>query len=202
RSVEDVALILCALSPSFARTYDSRAWGEQAPDVRNTSVAWWTDFGGVPFDLRVTAVVNAERRVFESLGCRVDAAEPDLSAADAVFRTLRAKAFLSKHGATVSANPSLVKKAVLDEIERGRRLTAADVDAAERARIELRADVARFMNRYAFFVLPTTQVPPFDGSTPYVTEINGVAMESYIDWMKSCYYISAIGHPALSLPCG
>ena len=27
-------------------------------------------------------------------------------------------------------------------------------------------------------------------------------METYIDWMKSCYYVSTIGHPALSVPCG
>ena len=27
-------------------------------------------------------------------------------------------------------------------------------------------------------------------------------METYIDWMKSCYYISAIGLPAVSVPCG
>jgi amidase len=27
-------------------------------------------------------------------------------------------------------------------------------------------------------------------------------MASYIDWMKSCYYISVVGHPAISVPCG
>ena len=27
-------------------------------------------------------------------------------------------------------------------------------------------------------------------------------MESYIDWMKSCYLISVTGHPAISVPAG
>jgi amidase len=27
-------------------------------------------------------------------------------------------------------------------------------------------------------------------------------MESYIDWMKSCYFISIMGNPAISVPCG
>jgi amidase len=27
-------------------------------------------------------------------------------------------------------------------------------------------------------------------------------METYIDWMKSCYYISVTGHPSISVPCG
>ena len=58
------------------------------------------------------------------------------------------------------------------------------------------------MDRYEFFVLPTVQVPPFDVNQPFVTEIDGVAMETYIDWMKSCYYISVTGHPAISVPAG
>ena len=27
-------------------------------------------------------------------------------------------------------------------------------------------------------------------------------METYIDWMKSCYFISIVGNPAISVPCG
>jgi amidase len=27
-------------------------------------------------------------------------------------------------------------------------------------------------------------------------------METYIDWMKSCYYITVTGLPAISVPCG
>ncbi len=27
-------------------------------------------------------------------------------------------------------------------------------------------------------------------------------METYIDWMKSCYYITVTGLPAVSVPCG
>ena len=51
-------------------------------------------------------------------------------------------------------------------------------------------------------MLPTTQLPPFDVETPYPTEIAGVTFSSYIDWMKSCWYISATGNPAASVPAG
>ena len=27
-------------------------------------------------------------------------------------------------------------------------------------------------------------------------------METYLDWMRSCYYISVTGQPAISVPCG
>ena len=46
------------------------------------------------------------------------------------------------------------------------------------------------------------QLPPFDVSLPYPTEIAGVKLENYIDWMKSCWYISVTGNPAISVPGG
>jgi len=58
------------------------------------------------------------------------------------------------------------------------------------------------MKTYEFLALPVVQVPPFPIEQPYVTEINGVPMETYIDWMRSCYYISIIGFPAISVPAG
>jgi len=45
-------------------------------------------------------------------------------------------------------------------------------------------------------------LPPFDVNTPYPTEIAGVHFDNYIDWMKSCWYISATGNPASSVPAG
>jgi len=49
---------------------------------------------------------------------------------------------------------------------------------------------------------PVTQVLPFDVNQPYVTQINGVDLPTYIDWMKSCFYITVTTHPAISVPCG
>ena len=46
------------------------------------------------------------------------------------------------------------------------------------------------------------QVVPFDVSQPYVTQINGQALPTYLDWMKSCYQISVTGLPAISVPAG
>jgi amidase len=194
RSAADVALLLGALT--------ERPMPDLERHFHGVRIAWTTELHGVPFDSRVVEVVERARSSFESMGCVVDEAAPDLNAADGIFRTLRAKAFIEKHAATVAQNRSLVKATVLEEIAQGEKLTSMDVTAAEQARAALRSRVASFMNRYEFFVLPTTQVPPFEVAMPYVTEINGVAMGSYIEWMKSCYFVSAIGHPAVSVPCG
>jgi amidase len=38
--------------------------------------------------------------------------------------------------------------------------------------------------------------------TPYVTEIDGRALPTYIDWMRSCSDITVTGLPAISVPAG
>ncbi len=87
-------------------------------------------------------------------------------------------------------------------IEAGRKLSGPRIGAAELKRTALFQRMHNFMQRYEFLILPVNQVPPFDVNQPYVSEINGVAMDSYIDWMKSCYFITVTGHPAISVPCG
>jgi amidase len=77
-----------------------------------------------------------------------------------------------------------------------------DVAAAEEAHADVWRRFQAFLERYEYFVLPTTQVPPFPVSVEYPMEIGGTALESYIDWMKSCWYISATGNPAISVPAG
>ena len=208
RSVADVALMLSAIAGPDSRSpiaLDEAGRRFAAPldrDFKGVRIAWWKNLGGVPVDRCVRETVNAQRRVFESLGCLVDEAEPDFTDFDAVFKTVRALAFVTGVAPRVARHRELVKDTILWEIDRGERLTAGEIAWAETKRTELYHRMRVFMERYDFFVLPSTQVPPFDVNQPYVTEIDGVAMETYIDWMKSCYYISLVGNPAISVPCG
>jgi amidase len=194
RNAADVALLLSAIAGMPTPMLDR--------DFRGCRIAWSMGFGGLPFDPRVLAVVDSQRRVFESLGCVADNAAPGFDGADEAFKTLRAQAFINKHGDWVRRHRSQVKDTILEEIDRGERLTANEIAAAERTRDTLRRSVGDFMIKCEYFVLPTTQVPPFDVKQLFVKEVAGVPMTSYIDWMKSCYYISVIGHPAVSVPAG
>src|SRR2546429_5405559 len=86
-------------------------------------------------------------------------------------------------------------------VHEGRKLTGPQLARMEAKRTELYQRTRQFMEKYEFFVLPVNQVLPFDVKTHYPTEIAGVKMETYMAWMKSAYYISAVGHPAMSVPC-
>jgi amidase len=208
RSVEDLALVLSTIAGPDSRAPLSiqepgevlaRPLGRGFKGVR---VAWFKDLGGVPFDPRIRAVVDGHRRTFESLGCIVEQAEPDFAPAEVAFRMLRAWNTASLYGARLRANPGAFKDVLKGEIEEGLRLSGADVARAETAHAQLWRQFQVFLEKYEYFVLPTTQLPPFDVNTPYPVEIAGVHFNDYIDWMKSCWYISATGNPAASVPGG
>ena len=208
RNVADLALFLSAIagpdsrSPISLGESGSRFAGSLDRDLKGVRIAWWTDLGGVPFDSAVTQVVNARRAVFETLGCIVEEAEPDFAGADEAFKTMRAVSFAAGFRELVAEHRSEMKEAILWELERAERITANDIGRAEVMRTDLYHRVRQFFERYEFFVLPTVQVPPFDIDQAYPTVVGGVTMTSYIDWMKSCYYISIAGNPAISVPCG
>jgi amidase len=208
RTVEDTALLLGAMagpdprSPISIREPGERFVASLGRDFKGVRVAWSRDLGGLPVDARVTAALEAERPVLEALGCETEEAEPDLAEADEVFKVLRAWTFaLGFAGVDESAMRHL-KDTVVWNIEQGRALTAERIGQAELERTRLYHGMRRFMEGYEFLILPVSQVPPFDVRERYVTQIEGVKMETYIDWMKSCYYITVTGHPAISVPCG
>jgi amidase len=60
----------------------------------------------------------------------------------------------------------------------------------------------RFLERYEFLLCPVNQLPPFPIDEEWPREVAGVRMNNYLDWMKSCYYITITSHPAISVPAG
>ncbi|HIM51873.1 MAG TPA: amidase [Acidobacteria bacterium] len=208
RTVGDVALLLDAVAGPDSRAPLSvgipavPCLDALSRDFRDVRVAWSPDLGGLPVEPDVTAVLERQRGTFESLGCLVDDGCPDFSGADMVFTTWRAWVYDLLYGETLDRHPGMLKDTVVWNIEAGRRLSGRDLADAERARAALHDRVRRFMTEYEFLLLPVTQVLPFDIDQPYVTDINGEALPTYLDWMKSCYQISVTCLPAVSIPCG
>ena len=125
-----------------------------------------------------------------------------MSDADDIFQVMRAWNFELGYGELLKTHRDQMKDTVVWNIEEGSKLSGPQVGAAERKRTQLFHRMREFMGNYDFLVAPVVQVLPFDVDQPFVTEINGEQMLTYIDWMKSCFRISVTGQPALSVPCG
>jgi amidase len=208
RSVADVALFLSVIagpsasSPLSLSDDPTRFAAALDVNVRGARVAWWRNLGGVPVEPEVRRVVDANRAVFESLGCIVEEAEPDFTGVDEAFLTLRHLSYHSSYASLARQKPEWVKETIRWEIAEAERQSAADVADAMERQSRMYAESVRFFRRFDYFVLPVTQVAPFDLNTPYPTSIDGTPMRTYIDWMRSCWYVSFMANPAISLPAG
>jgi amidase len=185
RTVDDAALLLSVMAGPDPRA--PQALGDpgatfaspEPASLTGLRVASSVDLGGAfEVDDQVAALHEVAGGLFTDQGARVSPAYPDLAEAEDTFRTLRAWNFWAVHGPTLAANPAYAQRTLLSQRMR------------------------EFFTSYDVLVLPVSQVPPFPADQEYPTEINGQPMGSYLDWMRSAYFISATGCPAISVPAG
>lgn len=209
RNVGDLALLLSVLAGPDPRV--PQALGEPgstlAPPLAGSllglRVALSVDLGGaLDVDSEVSSVVDASATDFARAGAQVFSAYPDLAAADDTFRTLRAWHFQAKFGRLLAEHPDAFKPSLADNIRAGESLTGADVARAYTQRTALSEVMRTFFSSYDVLVLPVSQVPPFPADQEFPSAINGKPMGTYLDWMRSAYFITVTGCPAISVPAG
>jgi amidase len=208
RTVEDAAFLLAAMAgpdrraPLSISEPGSLFSKPLKRSFRKVRIAWTKDFGGLPMEPQVIAVLEKQRKVFESLGCVVEEACPDFTGATEAFETLRAVSFALRYAPLLKTHRPLLKDTVIWNIEQGLALDGARIGRAELLRTELYQRMRRFLEKYEFLLGPVNQLAPFPVETEYPTEIAGVKLGNYLDWMKSCYYVTITSHPAISVPAG
>jgi len=207
RNVSDCAYFLSVLagfdhhspiSIDQPGTQFAQPLGERS--FKGVRVAMFRDMG-LPWDPEVKRAVQAQRKVFESLGCIVEDAEPDFRDANESFVAWRHWSTELTFGDLLADHGDQLNEYIHWHVEEGRKLTGPYLSRVEAKRTALYQRLCGFKGEYDFFLLPVNQVLPFDVNTHYPVEIAGVKMETYMAWMKSAYYISVAGNPAMSVPC-
>ncbi len=208
RTVGDTALLLAAMvgpdpRDPISSPDDPHCFTEPLEhDFKGARIAWSPDLGQFPVETVVTDVIEKALPKFTELGCLVEEAHPDFSGAAEIFQVLRAHSFAHTHAVHLDEHRDLLKETVIWNAEEGLKLSALDVAQAQAKLAELHYRVREFFHTYDFLLLPVSQVVPFPVETEWVREINGIQMDTYIDWMMSCSLITLTEHPAASMPCG
>jgi amidase len=206
RTVSDCAFLLCVQagpdnrSPISIMESPMQFLEPLKRDFKNVKVAFIKDLG-LPWEKEVIDAIKAQRKVFESLGCIVEENEPDMTDANECFVNFRHWQIEAEDGDLLAGNSDKMNAYDKWHISEGQKLTGPYLARLEIKRSALYRRMQQFLEKYEFLILPVSQVLPFDVHTPYPTQIEGVKMLSYIDWMRSAYYISVVGNPALSVPC-
>jgi amidase len=208
RSVADVAWLLSVMAGADARDpacYPSEPQEFAAPLERNFKgirIAWCPDLDGLALDRRVRSVLEAQRETFSDLGCIVEDACPDLSGADEIFLTIRAWNYWHTLGPLLEKHRHEMKPEAVWQVEAGSKLSGSDIANAMARHGELMQRMRVFQEKYEFLLCAVNQVPPFDAEIAWPREVEGVKMETYLDWMKSAYRITPTFCPAISVPAG
>jgi amidase len=210
RNVGDLALLLSVIAGPDPRA--PHALGDPgaafAPPVdpaplAGVRVAATVDLGGaLVVDHAVADVVRATAARLSDAGAAVADTHPDLSLADDTFRTLRAWHLQAKLGALLAAHPTSFKPSLEANIRAGESLTGADVARAYTQRTALAENMRTFFQHHDVLLLPTSQVAPFPVEQEFPETINGEVMPDYLSWMRSAYFITVTGCPAISVPAG
>jgi amidase len=171
------------------------------PD-RPLRVAWSPDLG-LPVESSQRDVLTATRQAMVDLGWDVVDDEPELALASDCFRVLRAWNIANGPTARFHDRMDEIKATIRDEIRRGEAVSAAEVATAYAQLAALWHETVDFFDRgYDVLACPVTQLSPFPVEVEFPTEVAGVQLSNYIDWMASCWRITVTGCPTLSLPAG
>jgi amidase len=208
RSVGDAAFLLAVLAGADGRdpaSYPSDPAAFLGPlekDFKGVRVAWCPDLGGLPLHPEVRSVLEKQRGRFEQLGCTVEQAHPDLSGADEAFLTLRAWRTWSNYGSLLATHRAEMKPEAVEEIESGAKVSTAELTKAMMVQAQIMDRMRLFQEKYQFVICAVNQLPPFDAKLDWPKTIGGIKMEHYVAWMKSAYWMSTTGCPAISVPAG
>ncbi len=208
RNVADVGLMLDAMVgehpedpislPARARNYREAAEQATAPK----RVAWSADLGIAPLDPRVRAVCEKAVGTMAKMGVDITDDCPDFAGARDAFQTLRAINFAAGKKALLDNHRAALKPEVIWNIEKGLELSADEIGQAWRDQSTLYNRMVAFFSDHDLLVTPTVMVPPFPVEERYVSEVEGVVFDNYVDWLMHTFVLTITTLPAISIPVG
>lgn len=206
RGVEDAATLLSVISGPERRAplsidEDPAVFRSLLPrPFSGARVGYSPDLGGLPLDPEVRRATEDAAALAAELGAEVVPVDPDLSEADLVFETFRSLEFLDGHADEIRSHPGLVKRTLKEDVSWAHGFSAQEITGAAAARTRLFRAFQALFDDVDLLLAPCVQVLPFPIEWEYPTEIDGVAMDRYYAWQRSCSRITATAMPALAMP--
>lgn len=210
RNVEDLGLLFDAMvgfdagDPLSAPSHDGPFRAAATRPVRPTArVAVCAAPGGLPVDATVAGVFEQAVARLGAAGLQVQPAQPDSTGARDAISVLRGNAYATTWELQLPGmDPEAFTPGVWGDIQRGLSQTAAQLRAAQRWRAAFAQRVSAFWDDFDFFICPATQAMPFAVEQPHPTQVAGVQMASYFDWISISYLWSLVACPVLAVPAG
>lgn len=209
RCVADVRLLLGAqmgaspLDPFAACGLKSVPPDGMPADLSTLRVGFSDDLGCAPMDRDIARVFKEKTSLFHNAFRSHEHRHPPLGPlADEVFETLRGMNFVALHADKFDKHRELLGTNVIDNFERGIRLSARDIGSALAEQSLLFQRFALMFEEIDVLICPTAAVTPFPHTFAQPQAINGVPLATYMSWYSITYLLSLALPAVVSLPCG
>src|SRR5262249_19035818 len=145
------------------------------------------DLGAAPVAKGIRAAfANKAERFARHIG-HAEYTHPNVSGVHEIFEIHRGLAFVTAHQDKLASHRHLLDRNVIDNTERGLRLTVEEIGRGYVAQHALMKHVLAFFERFDVLIAPTVAVSPFPHAELFVEEIDGERMPTYMRWLALTY---------------
>ncbi len=212
RTVADAALMLAVMAGpdeadphSLGRAPDDYVAAAVPGRLEGLRIAWMPAVGNRALDSEVRVLTERAVRRLEGAGAHVEPAEVDFTACEAIFLTLSRATNFTRFADKLPGWRDRLDASLVDSIEKGRGLSAADLSRALFGRSDVFRQVQGLFRRYDLLATPTLSAPPPPAGRSALEpiEIEGKPAGSLRGaWYPYTLPFNQTGHPAISVPAG
>ncbi len=215
RDVPDTALLLSVMASDHAAdplayTVHGRVMrGDPAiyhpparVDTARLRLAFSADFGQALVERVVREAFAARVAAIAPLFHAAEEAHPDVAGGDEAFEVTRSAGVLTAHLEKVRTRPQDCGPNIIANVEEALGYSLEDYASAAAAQTRIYRGFQTFFARHDVLITPAITISPRPWRELFPKEIDGQPVRTYFHWLALAYYVSLVGHPALSLPMG
>ncbi|MFC1984174.1 amidase [Chloroflexota bacterium] len=207
RTVKDAALMMEVIAGRDDRDHFSlpdvelQYLSHLGENLKGLRIAWSSDLGYAIADPQVIEVTEAAARIFNTLGCTVEAVNPQLGSPEETFSIVVGASLAAVLVDKLDEWRDHFEPALVTFLEKSKDISAMEYIKARINNLEYRNRVQAFFEKYDLLLTPTVAVPPFKVGRYGPREIAGTRVTP-LGWMSFTYPFNITGQPAASVPCG
>ncbi|MEL6744578.1 MAG: amidase family protein, partial [Pseudomonadota bacterium] len=209
RSVADCALFLDAMagyderSPLSLPAPDTPFQDAVAKPDPKVRIAYAPTLDGFsPVEAEIRTIMTKALEQVSAEGAVVEEACPSLPKLYDTYIALRATFWNSTSGRAPHSVQKHFKKTLADNIALGKNLTVDQIVQAGIDRTQIYHTMRTFLHDYDILACAVVGLEPQAVEIEYPSQVDGVDMPDYVDWLRFSYRATTAGLPAISVPCG